>query len=108
MKPDYKNWMPKGMVLGTLAGAVGCFGMSALCGCTGLIKNKKAKAAATDALLLSGIAAGGAALWMTLLYQAFSYDGKRQMSRQIIEGITQYVTLPEGASDLTWAAEAVR
>ena len=50
--------MPKGMVLGTLAGAVGCFGMSALCGCTGLIKNKKAKAAATDALLLSGIAAG--------------------------------------------------
>ena len=51
MKPDYKNWMPKGMVLGTLAGAVGCFGMSALCGCTGLIKNKKAKAAATDALL---------------------------------------------------------
>ena len=56
MKPDYKNWMPKGMVLGTLSGAVECFGMSALCGCTGLIKNKKAKAAATDALLLSGIA----------------------------------------------------
>ena len=100
MKPDYKNWMPKGMVLGTLAGAVGCFGMSALCGCTGLIKNKKAKAAATDALLLSGIAAGGAALWMTLLYQAFSYDGKRQMSRQIIEGIAQYVTLPEGGVGL--------
>ena len=100
MKPDYKNWMPKGMVLGTLAGAVGCFGMSALCGCTGLIKNKKAKAAVTDALLLSGIAAGGAALWMTLLYQAFSYDGKRQMSRQIIEGIAQYVTLPEGGVGL--------
>ena len=31
-KPDYKNWMPKGMVLGTLAGAVGCLGLAAVCG----------------------------------------------------------------------------
>ncbi len=100
MKPDYKNWMPKGMVLGTLAGAVGCFGLSAVCGCSGLIKNKKAKAAVTGTLALSGAAAGGAALWMALLYRAFSYDGKRQMSRQIIEGIAGYVTLPEGGVGL--------
>ncbi len=96
MKPDYKNWMPKGMVLGTLAGAVGCFGLAAVCGCTGLIKNETVKAAATGVLLLAGAAVGGGALWMELLYRAFSYDGKRQMSRQVIEGIADYVTLPEG------------
>ena len=100
MKPDYKNWMPKGMVLGTLAGAVGCFGLAAVCGCTGLIKNEKAKAAATGGLLLAGAAAGGAALWMELLYRAFSYDGKRQISRQVIEGIAEHVTLPEGGVGL--------
>ena len=100
MKPDYKNWMPKGMVLGTAAGAVGCFGLAAVCGCTGLIKNETAKAVTTGALLLAGAAAGGGALWMELLYQAFSYDGKRQMSRQVIEGIADRVTLPEGGVGL--------
>ena len=96
MKPDYKNWMPKGMVLGTLAGAAGCVGLAAACGCTELIKNKTVKAAATGTLLIAGTAAGGAALWMELLYQSFSYDGRRQMSRQIIEGIAGHVKLPEG------------
>ena len=100
MKPDYKNWMPKGMVLGTLAGAAGCVGLAAACGCTGLIKNKTVKAAATGTLLIAGTAAGGATLWMELLYQAFSYDGKRQMSRQIIEGIAGHVKLPEGGVGL--------
>ncbi len=100
MKPDYKNWMPKGMVLGTLAGSIGCFGLAAVCGCTGLVKNETARAAATGVLLLAGAAAGEAALWMSLLYRAFSYDGKRQMSRQVIEGIADYVTLPEGGVGL--------
>ena len=100
MKPDYKNWMPKGMVLGTLAGAVGCFGLAAVCGCTGLIKNETAKAVTTGVLLLAGAAAGGGALWMALLYRAFSYDGKRQMSRQVIEGIADHVKLPEGGVGL--------
>ena len=100
MKPDYKNWMPKGMLLGTLSGAVGCLGLSAVCGCTELIKNDKVKAAATGGLLLTGAAAGGASLWMAMLYRAFSYDGKRQMSRQIIEGIAEHVKLPEGGVGL--------
>ena len=100
MKPDYRNWMPKGMVLGTLAGSVGCFGLAAVCGCTRLIKKETVKAATAGMLALSGVAAGGAALWMELLYRAFSYDGKRQMSRQIIEGIAKYVTLPEGGVGL--------
>ncbi|MBQ6428877.1 MAG: SAM-dependent methyltransferase, partial [Oscillospiraceae bacterium] len=78
-KPDYKNWMPKGMVLGTLAGAVGCLGLAAVCGCTPLL-NGKAKCGLTAAFLLSGAAAGAAALWMGRMYRAFSYDGDRQMS----------------------------
>ncbi len=41
-----------------------------------------------------------ASVWMILLYRAFSYDGKRQMSRQIIEGIAGYVKLPDGGKGL--------
>lgn len=100
MKANYKNWMPKGMVLGTLAGAVGSLGLSAVCGCTGLIKAEPYKAIATGVFLAAGAGAAGAAVWMALLYNAFSYDGKRQMSRQVIEGIAEHVTLPEGGVGL--------
>ena len=34
------------------------------------------------------------------MYQAFSYDGKRKMSRQIIEGIAEHVKLPAGSKGL--------
>ena len=71
MKPDYKNWMPKGMVLGTAAGAAGCLGLAAVCGRTNLIGNKQVKIAASGVLAIAGTAAGGAALWMGLLYNAF-------------------------------------
>ena len=39
-------------------------------------------------------------VWTILMYRAFSYDGKRQMSRQIIEGIAEHVKLPEGGKGL--------
>lgn len=37
---------------------------------------------------------------MILLYRAFSYNGKRQMSRQIIQGVASYVTVPDGGKIL--------
>ena len=39
-------------------------------------------------------------VWTILMYRAFSYDGKRQMSRQIIEGIAEHVKLPESGKGL--------
>ena len=35
-------------------------------------------------------------IWSLLMYRAFSYNGKRQMSRQIIEGVAKYVKVPDG------------
>ncbi len=37
---------------------------------------------------------------MEQLYRSFSYDGKRQMSKQIIDGIADHVKLPEGGIGL--------
>ena len=34
------------------------------------------------------------------MYRAFDYNGTRQMSKQIIEGIAEYVDLPEGGTCL--------
>jgi ubiquinone/menaquinone biosynthesis C-methylase UbiE len=39
-------------------------------------------------------------VWSLLAYRQFSYDGKRQLSREIIEGIARYVDLPAGGKGL--------
>ena len=97
MKPDYKNWMPKGMILSFVAAAVAAAAVvCAIC----LFASGTAK---TILLIVFGVlAAAFAALsvWGIMMYRAFSYDGKRQMSKQIIEGIAEYVKLPAGGKGL--------
>ncbi len=88
------------MIWGTAAGCVGClvlflvFGMSGLLA-AGLLKNilKIVFFILTVVLLLMTV-------WMILMYRAFSYNGKRQMSRQIIDGVAAKVVLPEGGCGL--------
>ena len=99
MKPDYKNWMPKGMVLGTLAGTLGSLLLFFVLGCTHLLSGKLKTVLFVTFLILTVILAL-VTLWMTLMYRAFSYNGKRQMSKQIIEGIAEYVTIPDGGKGL--------
>ena len=100
MKPDYKNWMPKGMVLGTLAGAVGCLLLFLLFGCTGLLASGALKTVLKIVFLAAAVLCFAVTIWMWLMYRAFSYNGKRQMSRQIIEGVAEYVALPENGVGL--------
>lgn len=35
-------------------------------------------------------------IWMIFLHRAFSYNGKRQMSKQIIEGVADYIDTTNG------------
>lgn len=98
MKPDYKNWMPKGMVYSFLFAFLVCgiaaaaFGLL-LPGST--LKTVLAIAFAVIALIFCGLT-----IWSFSMYRAFDYNGKRQMARQIIEGTAAYVKLPEGGKCL--------
>ncbi len=88
---DYKNWMPKGMVLGTLAGTCVLLVIALALGITsvpGIV------------FLVLAVLFAIITLWMFLMYRAFSYNGKRQMSRQIIEGVSSYVQIPDGGKCL--------
>ena len=100
MKPNYKNWIPKGMILGTLGGAVASLVLFLVFGVSGLLAAGTLKTILKIVFLVLAIALALIALWMWLLHRAFSYDGKRQMSKQIIEGLSQYVILPEGGKGL--------
>ena len=99
MKPDYKNWVPKGMIAGFAAGSACCLGLAVVCG-KDRIPNDTLRTVLRGGLLLGGIGLGDATLWLGLLHRAFSYDGERQMSKIIIDGIAEYVTVPPGGMGL--------
>ena len=99
MKPDYKNWMPKGMILGGFAITLVLLILFIIFGCTGIVSGTL-KTVLFIVLLILTVIAGIITVWMVLLYRAFSYDGKRQMSKQIIEGVASYVNVPDGGKIL--------
>ena len=90
MKADYKNWVPDGMICGFGAATAG------LAIAAGVMKNR-----AVSALLGAGALGCGAwTAWCVYANGLFSYDGKRKLSRQIVEGTAEYITLPEGGVGL--------
>ena len=99
MKPDYKNWMPKGMVLSAIAATAGFLILFIVFGLTGIVSGTL-KTVLFIVFLAGTIIGLCVSVWMILLYRAFSYNGKRQMSRKIIEGIAGYVKLPDGGKGL--------
>ena len=99
MKPDYKNWMPKGMVLSGFAATAVFLILFIVFGLTGIISGTL-KTVLFIVFLAGTIIGLCVSVWMILLYRAFSYNGKRQMSRKIIEGIAGYVKLPDGGKGL--------
>ena len=98
MRADYKNWMPKGMVASFTGGAAGAW--AAALGAHILMPEGTVKRVMTGLSATAGIVLSGVSGWSYLMYRAFDYNGKRQMSRQIISGIADYVNLPEDGNCL--------
>jgi hypothetical protein len=99
MKPDYKNWMPKGMIYSSFAVTAVCLILAVFFLFSGLVSGTL-KTVLTAAFAAGTVIGAGVTVWMALMYRAFSYDGKRRMSKQIIEGIARYVDVPEGGTAL--------
>ena len=100
MKADYKNWMPKGMVAGTACGTVASFFLHLICKAVYVKRAGKVWNALNIGFLIPAIMLFPVTIWMILMYRAFSYNGKRQMSKQIIEGVASYVNIPDGGKGL--------
>lgn len=96
MVTDYKNWVPKGMVLSFFA----IFGVFLLLfvvlGCSPLLKEGTVKTVLFWALLVFALVFCAVAFWTLWLYRVFSYEGKRQLSRRIVEAVARYVSIPDG------------
>lgn len=95
MKVDYKNWVPKNMIVISIIGSIICFGISTIT-FFGKFFNVKLKIIVGGIFLLIFLAAGYMAVWSILAYKAFSYNGKRQLSRRIVDGTAEYIKLKSG------------
>lgn len=100
MKPDYKNWMPKGMVFGFFAGAVITFVLALVFGGAPFLSAGAVKLVLMIIFCISAVVFCCLTIWAVMLYRAFDYNGKRQMAKQIIEGTAAYVNLPDGGKIL--------
>jgi ubiquinone/menaquinone biosynthesis C-methylase UbiE len=99
MKPDYKNWMPKGLILSNIGIAAFFLSLFLVFFLTN-VTNGSLKTVLVIVFLIGTIVGLCVSAWMFLMYRAFSYNGKRQMSKHVIEGIAEYVNLPEGGKGL--------
>lgn len=87
------------MVAGLTTGTVVLAAGTAAVLCSAKL-SPKAKKIIGGTLAAGTVGCGAAAAWSINAYSKFSYNGKRQMSKQIIEGTAGYITLPEGGIGL--------
>ncbi len=100
MKPDYKNWMPKEMLIALIAGTALSLALLLIFGVFGVAVSGGLRIALG---VLFGAAFAVCAMytaWCVYAYRSFSYDGKRKLSKQIIDGTADYITLPDGGTGL--------
>ncbi len=99
MKPDYKNWMPKGLILSALGLTAFFLILSLVLGLTN-ITGGRLRTVLCIVFLIGTLMGVCVSVWMILMYRAFSYHCKRQMAKQIIDGIAEYVRMPDGGKGL--------
>ena len=100
MKPDYKNWVPKGMLYTLAAGTVLTFFGLLLFGAFGVGVHGRMRAVLGIACTIAFLVFAWYTRWCVRAYKAFSYDGERKLSKQIIDGTASYITIPEGGIGL--------
>ena len=100
MKPDYKNWVPKGMIAGYFSGTIACLIAAVVFGVLGFIESMTWAVVLFAIFALASFVLAVVTAFMLYMHNTFSYNGKRQLSRRIIDGIADRVVVPEGGKCL--------
>ncbi len=100
MKPDYKNWIPKGMLFSLIVGTVLSFALLLIFGVLGVGVSGELRVALSVLFGVAFLVCAWYTQWCVYAYRSFSYDGKRKLSRQIIDGTAEYISLPENGVGL--------
>ncbi|MBO4896746.1 MAG: class I SAM-dependent methyltransferase [Clostridia bacterium] len=97
MKADYRNWVPKSMV--TVPPVLTAVSVVLLI-LTQQITAVRLRAFCFIFLSMLTLVSGACSFMFISWYQAFSYKGRRKLSKHIIEGIADFIKVPEGGHAL--------
>ena len=100
MKPDYKNWIPKGMMFSLIAGTALSLALLLVFGVFGIEVSGKLRVVLGVVFGVAFVVCAKYTQWCVYAYRSFSYDGERKLSKQIIDGTAEHITLPEGGVGL--------
>ena len=100
MKPDYKNWIPKGMLVSLIAGTALSLALLLVFGVFGVCVSGKLRVVLGVVFGIAFVVCAKYTEWCVYAYRSFSYDGERKLSKQIIDGTAEQITLPEGGVGL--------
>ena len=82
MKPDYKNWIPKGMLVSLIAGTVLSFALLLVFGIFGIGVGGKLRVVLGVVFGIAFVVCAKCTEWCVYAYRSFSYDGERKLSKQ--------------------------
>ena len=100
MKPDYKNWIPKGMMFSLIAGTALSLALLLVFVVFGIGVGGKLRVVLGVVFGIAFVVCAKYTEWCVYAYRSFSYDGERKLSKQIVDGTAEHITLPDGGVGL--------
>ena len=81
MKPDYKNWIPKGMLVSLIAGTVLSLALLLVFGIFGIGVGGKLRVVLGVVFGIAFVVCAKCTQWCVYAYRSFSYDGERNTDK---------------------------
>ncbi|MDU5027827.1 MAG: class I SAM-dependent methyltransferase [Negativicoccus succinicivorans] len=99
-KADYKNWVPKRLLKAKIAESIVCLILFILFGASDLILQGRQRTIWGIILGLAALILLFFSIMLSHMYRTFDYKGKRKLAKTIIEGVAEYVEIPDGGVGL--------
>ena len=96
MKPDYKNWVPKGMVIGYFVAFVCALIVTIIFGSLSLAYKDVWQIVLFAVFVVVALVLAVISTYCFVWHKTFDYNGKRKLSKCIVEGTAGYVNLKDG------------
>ncbi|MDU3215262.1 MAG: class I SAM-dependent methyltransferase [Negativicoccus succinicivorans] len=99
-KPDYKNWVPVSLLRNFIGGTVLTFILFIIFAGTDLILSGTHRIICGIILGIGVLILLFSSIMLSHMYRTFDYKGKRKLAKTIIEGVAQYVDIPDSGVGL--------